>query len=76
MGNLTLSLDDRIVKRVRRIALERDTTLTAMVRDYLEQVAQSEDALKKQQAKDMAKAFATLSQPLGGKDWKRDDLYE
>jgi predicted transcriptional regulator len=75
MGNITLSLDESVVKRVRRIALERDTTLTAMVRDYLEQVAASDQALREQQARDIRAAFANYSRPLGGKDWQRDDLY-
>ena len=76
MGNITLSLDDNTVKRVRRIALERDTTLTAMVRDYLERVASSDQAHREQQAKDIRESFAKYSKPLGGKDWKRDELYE
>lgn len=76
MGNITLSLDDSTVKRVRRIALERDTTLTSMVREYLEQVAASDQALREQQAKDIRESFAKFSQPLKGKNWKRDDLYE
>jgi hypothetical protein len=76
MGNITLSLDERTVKRVRRIALERDTTLTAMIREYLEQVAKGEDAMREQQARDLDKLFETMSCPMGGKDWKRDDLYE
>jgi hypothetical protein len=32
--NITLSLDDKLVKDVRKIAVERDTTLTGLVRDY------------------------------------------
>ena len=31
MGRITLSVDDEVVKKVRRIAMEMDTTLTAMV---------------------------------------------
>jgi len=37
--NITLSLEDELVKEVRKIAVERDTTLTSMVRDYLTRVA-------------------------------------
>lgn len=36
--SITLSLDDELVKKVRKIAVERDTTLTGMVRDYLERL--------------------------------------
>ena len=37
--NITLSLDDELVKKVRKIAVEHDTTLTGIVRDYLEKLA-------------------------------------
>lgn len=37
--NVTLSIDDEVVKKVRKIAVERDTTLTGLVRGYLETVA-------------------------------------
>jgi Family of unknown function (DUF6364) len=33
--NITLSLDDELVKKVRKIAVDRETTLTGLVRDYL-----------------------------------------
>lgn len=33
--NITFSLEDKLVKEVRKIAVERDTTLTGLVREYL-----------------------------------------
>jgi hypothetical protein len=40
---ITLALDEELVKKVRKIAVDRDTTLTSLIRDYLEMVA-AEDA--------------------------------
>ena len=37
--NVTLTLDDDLIKTVRKVAVERDTTLTAMIRSYLERMA-------------------------------------
>jgi len=37
--NITLSIDDDLVKEVRKIAVERDTTLTGLVRAYLKDLA-------------------------------------
>ena len=37
--NITLTLDDDLVKEVRKIAVDRDTTLTGLVRAHLEQLA-------------------------------------
>jgi len=38
--NITLSLDTELVRRLRKIAVEPDTTLTGMVREYLESIAE------------------------------------
>lgn len=76
MGNITLSVDKEVIKKVRRIALEKDTTLTALVRDYLNQMADSVDARQLQDAKTVRNTFRQLSRPMGKRDWKRDDLYE
>ncbi len=37
--NITLSVDEKLVKEVRKIAIERDTTLSALIRDYMERLA-------------------------------------
>ena len=42
--NVTLTLDDNLVMTVRKIAVDRDTTMTAIIRDYLKQVAASSGA--------------------------------
>ncbi len=76
MGNITLSVDEEVVKKVRRIALEKDTTLTALVRDYLNQMADSLDVRYLQDSEALRKTFRRLSRPMGKRDWKRDDLYE
>ena len=76
MANLTLSIDSETVKRVRRIALENDTTLTAMIRQYLEQVAARDEASRRYAVRDLKKSFQSLSKPFGERDWTRDDLYE
>jgi hypothetical protein len=46
--NITLSLDEKLVKEVRKIAVERDTTLTGLVREYLEKLT-AESAAKGRQ---------------------------
>src|SRR5260370_1962667 len=42
--NITLSLADDLVKRVRKIAVDRDTTLTGLVRDYLTEMVRTDPA--------------------------------
>jgi len=76
MANLTLSIEPEVVKKVRRIALERNTTLTGMVRDYLKQVASSDEEARRRAADHLEDSFKKYSRNFGPRDWKRDDLYD
>jgi predicted transcriptional regulator len=51
---VTLALDDELVKKVRKIAVDRDTTPTGMIRDYLEKVA-TEDASSRSKRREREK---------------------
>ena len=42
MRNITVSVDDETYKRARVAAAERDTSVSALVKDYLEQLASHE----------------------------------
>jgi len=75
--NITLSLDEDLVKQVRKIAVERDTTLTRLVRTYLEELAR-EDAKsgrKRREREAVERTFAEFRLKVGEKNWKREDLY-
>jgi Family of unknown function (DUF6364) len=76
--NVTLSIDDELVKKVRKIAVDRDTTLTAMVRDYLLTVANEEAAFGRKQLEREAleKTFREIEFRMGDRSWTRQDLYE
>ena len=75
--NITLSLDDQLVKKVRKIAVEQDTTLTGMVREYLEQLA-AEDAThgrKRREREALQQSFQQFHFKVGKRTWKRADLH-
>lgn len=73
--NITLNIDEEIVKKVRKVAIDKDTTLTAMVRDYLTWVAKG-DALERQQTiAALDESFERLSRDMGPRQWSREDLY-
>ena len=76
--NVTLSLQDDLVKKARKIAVDRDTTLTAMIRRYLEQVT-AEDAAtgrKRLEREALDRSFDQFRFKIGKRTWKRADLYE
>ena len=74
MPNITLSVDEEIIKKVRKIAVDKDTTLTAMVREFLQSVADG-DAAKKQAMGKLQRSFQELSREMGPHTWTREGLY-
>jgi hypothetical protein len=76
--NVTLTLDDDLVKAVRKIAVERDTTLTGLVRAHLQELAaeHANSGRKRRELEALRKSFETLKVNIGKRTWKREELYE
>jgi hypothetical protein len=74
---ITLSLDDDLVKKVRKIAVERVTTLTGMVRDYLQGLAieAASSGRRRREREALEQSFARFRFRIGKRTWKRADLY-
>lgn len=75
--NITLSLDEKLVKDLRKIAVDRDTTLTGLVRDYLEQLAAENAASgrKRREREALERSFKQFQFKIGKRTWRREDLY-
>jgi hypothetical protein len=75
--NITLSLDDDLIKKARKIAVERDTTLTGMVRDYLEGLATeaASSGRRRHEREALEQSFDRFRFKVGKRTWKRADLY-
>ena len=76
MPNITLSVDDEVIKKVRKIAIDKNTTLTAMVREFLTSVATRDAQEKIEAAKRLQMSFKTISRDMGQRKWSREDLHE
>lgn len=76
--NITLTLDDKLVKEVRKIAADRDTTLTGLVRQYLEQIAEqnAKSGRKRREMEALQRSFELVKVSLGKRTWTRADLHE
>jgi hypothetical protein len=74
---ITFKFDVELVKKVRKIAVERDTTLTGTVRDYLENLAadDGERGRKRREREALERSFERLRFKVGKRTWKRADLY-
>lgn len=76
MPNLTLSIDEGTLKRARIKAIEQGTSVNALVRRYLEQLAgRSTDRLAVESFLSLAKGAQAGSGP-GARSWTRDDIYD
>lgn len=75
--NITLSLNDDLVKKVRKIAVERDTTLTGMVRGYLEGLAaeNASSGRRRRERETLERSFDRFRFRVGKRTWNRADLY-
>jgi|SRR5579864_9015526 len=76
--NVTLSLDDKLVKELRKLAVDRDTTLTGLVRDYLEKLAAESvtSGRKRRELEALERSFKQFQFRVGKRTWQREDLYE
>ena len=76
MSNITLKVDDEIIRKVRKIAIDKNTTLTQMVREYLILVAERDSNQKTRSLRELERSFCELSRDMGKRVWRREDLYE
>ena len=75
MKNITLSVDEGVLLAVRLYAAERNSSVNALVREYLGNVARHEDRAR--QARKRLQELSQQSQGrLGEKTWDRENLHE
>ena len=74
MKNVTIALDEAMLRDARRIAAERSTSLNALIRDFLERLT-----LRESHARDARRRIAELCRDseaeVGERTWGRDDLH-
>jgi hypothetical protein len=75
---IALSLDQELVKGVRKIAVERRTTLAGLVREYLERLVAESAATKRKpcEVEALERSFQEFHFNMGKRTWKREDLHE
>ena len=75
--NVTLTLDDELVKKVRKIAVDRDTTLAALIREYLERVAVDDAGDRtRRNLEELERCLDEVQLDMGERTWTREELHE
>ena len=75
MANLTITIDDDLLRMARIRALEQGTSVNAILRDYLTAYAGPGDAQARALA-DLLTLSSSSSARRGAATWTRDDLHE
>jgi hypothetical protein len=75
MKNITLAVPEDTLREVRKIAAERETTVNALVREYLEHLAAHKK--RRAQLRNEIEEFARRSRAaVGAVTWSREDTHE
>ena len=76
MKNITLAINEKVLDEVREIAVRRRTTVNALVRDYLTQIA-SEESRIAEARKGLLELMENSTGRLGPDYvWNREEIYE
>ena len=76
MPNVTMTLDEELLKRARKIAVDRDTTLTGLIREYLEDLVRRDQLSRNIAAEELQELFDRSVAVVGPQTWSRDELHE
>ena len=75
MANLTITIDDDLLRKARIRALEQGTSVNAILRDYLTAFAGAGDAQTRALA-DLLTISSGSTARRGSATWTRDELHE
>jgi predicted transcriptional regulator len=75
VANITLKIDDEILKKARRLAVRRKTSINAIVRKGIEDFV-SGDLSREAAATGLEAFFRQSKARVGAKTWTRDELHE
>lgn len=76
MPNLTLKVDEETLKRARKVAIEKNTTLTELIRAFLRTLVERDAPQRERAVRALRKTFRRYSRDMGERRWTRDDLHE
>ena len=75
MANLTLKIDDILLKKARKMASRKETTVNAIVRRSLEEFVSSDLSLQTA-IKGLDSFYSRCKARVGGKTWTREEVHE
>ncbi|MCK4445504.1 MAG: hypothetical protein KAW56_00320 [Candidatus Marinimicrobia bacterium] len=74
--NVTMAIDEDLLKKSRKIAIDKNTTVTGLIRNYLNHLVEQEEKSKNEIIYELAELLDRSQAVIGEKTWVREDLYE
>lgn len=74
--NLTLSIDSQLLKEARKAAIEMDTTVNSLVRDYLKELVQKKNKEKDLFLNEWLQLMKENTIDMKNRTWTREELHE
>jgi hypothetical protein len=75
MANITLKVDDRVLEKARRLAMQKKTSINAIIRNKIQEFVSS-DSSRESSIKGLDNFFNRSKARVGKRSWTREDLYE
>jgi len=75
MRNVTLAIDEELLLEARKIALERNTSVNRLIREYLRRLVEEEGKRSKALGR-LRKAMNEGVLAVGERNWTREDLHD
>ena len=76
MKNITLAIDEEALRAARIYAAEHDTTVNALVREFLSQFDKRREQRAAKARKELVELAKKSTARMGSWEWNRDDAYE
>ncbi len=76
MPNVTMSIDEALLKKARKIAIDQDSTVSDLFRSFLADLTKREEIKREFLADELDRLFAKSTASSDGVRWTRDELHE
>jgi hypothetical protein len=76
MKNITMSIDENLLKKARKVAIDKNRSLTSLIKKYLEHIVETEESKKNNTARELQRLFNRSKAIVGDKKWSREELHE
>jgi len=76
MANVTMSIDEELLKKARKIAIDMDTNISDLFRSFLADLIRREGSRREFLADELDRLFDKSSASSHGVSWSRDEIHE